>query len=148
MDFCKLYNMKEQLTKTATLIRSKLEEIDFADELNCLAILKRFPFGCCKASALIFLYYQKHYLNVDASNLYLLANGEIDENRSHAWSKVSGIHVDLTGDQFGKKNVMVEELNPWPDIYRGPAEYPFEEEFLTLIDPYKKDIIRICNYIE
>ena len=56
------------------------------------------------------------------------------------------IHVDLTGDQFGKGKVVVSEENPWPDIYRDPKEFPFEKE--NFWEPYEKDLKRICEYIK
>lgn len=137
--------MRIKLENAAKLIREKLERIDFADKLNHLAVFKHFPRGCCKAAAIVYLYYFKKNKLVDPKTLFLLANAEIEQNRSHAWSKVGRFHVDFTGDQFGREKIVVTPDNPWPGIYRNPNKFLFINEKFN--KEYERDLIRLLAFI-
>lgn len=138
--------MEMMLRETAELIRSQLEGLPFAGDLRHLRVLENFPNGCCQGTVYIYLYYLKNHKAVKSNLLYLLANAEIKPGTSHAWARVGGFHVDLTGDQFGKANIIVKNSNPWIGIHRNPDEYAFVEEELP--DSYRRELKAICNHIQ
>jgi hypothetical protein len=134
------------LEETARLVRLKLERMDFSDQLNCCAILKRFPNACCKITAIVYLYYLMKYKSVDSEELFLIANAEIKQGFFHAWAQVSEFHVDLTADQFGREKIIVTNHNPWTDVRTGFSRHKFSQERFN--EPYEADLVKICQYID
>ena len=138
--------MEKMLRETAEFIRLELERLPFAGDLRHLQVLENFPYGCCQGAAYIYMYYLKNHKAVKPNLLYLLANAEIKPGQTHAWARVGGFHVDLTGDQFGKEKVIVKAGNPWVGIHSNPCEYAFAEEKLS--DSYRRELKAICNHIQ
>jgi len=132
------------LRKTAELVRTKLETISYVGEYATMPIFEQFPRGCCKAAALLYLYYLRECRGIETQLLFLIANAQITEDTSHAWAKVGPFHVDITGDQFGADKVVVSDHHPWPNIHRRGAEYPF----IGIIgEQYEMKLAKVCEYV-
>jgi len=50
----------------------------------------------------------------------------------------------LTGDQFGKPNIVVSEQDPWPDS--NYSKHPFEKEGFNV--EYENKLIEVCKYLD
>ena len=123
-------------------VRTKLEAIRYSNIVfDIISSLKNFPEGSCKTTSFILMSLFSSKYKVPKNQLFLLTS-QFDEI-SHAWVKYNKLHIDLTGDQFGKERIIIASFSPWPQT--NYQEHPFEEESWN--DEYNEDINRVLQYL-
>jgi hypothetical protein len=138
--------MEAIVREAAALVRAKLDTLRIIRIGTPFEILEYFPDGCCKLASLIYLYYVREYRGIDPRLLYLVANAQITKDRSHAWARVGGFQVDITGDQFGAAKVVVSDSTLWPGLYAAPNEYPLSG--MDFEKTYEAKLVKVCRYID
>ena len=137
------YMRIRKLKQICCHIRLGLENIRCHKPPGCFTMLQYFPTGCCKITSNITMYYLAEYEGIPNEHLSLMANAQIGD-ASHAWVRYQNIHIDLTADQFGKPNVIVSSINPWPGS--GGAPYPFRQP--PFLKDYEARLLCTCEFIE
>ncbi len=123
-------------------IRHCLEKISAQQPPECPDLFRDFPRGCCKISSFLVMYYLAEFKGVPKNIMTLYANANIGSEK-HAWVKYGDLHIDITGDQFGKPKLVIASDDPWPDS--SPTRHPFDQERFNRI--YEADLITICKHI-
>lgn len=95
------------VAQTINAFRLGIDEL--AAEGNLPGALTGFPHGCCGVTSTI--------LGVYLNALYGLAIEQVladRDGKSHAWLEISGLAIDVTGDQFeGRPPVFFGERDAW-----------------------------------
>ena len=111
----------------------------FATHLQCLAVMARFPNGCCKPASLLAARYIVASLAVPHTRVQLHANG-VRGRTSHAWLRVEDNIVDITIDQFsdGPRSLVVPLSSSWHAEFTGDRPYLYAD-FMQMSQHYRND---------
>jgi hypothetical protein len=100
--------------------------------------LRRFPRGTCKAASMLLA----RYLNESGfGEAELVANGDRGNEQAwetHAWLHLNGLLIDITADQFGEPPVIVTDVSPFHDGFRGQQRYPYAN-YMRFNPEYEQD---------
>jgi len=145
---------QNKIHRIAIMVRRSLETPVLHNSDSCLALLQRFPKGCCATASRLLARYLTDEGLASTSNLRFVVNGSrknvhgvwksarpfIEGVQTHAWIEIDGIILDITADQFedGPAPVMVTIDRSWHDMFTHQETRTYDA-YMNFNEQYAED---------